>query len=158
MPRIKIKQLDERIATSGLHFGGPLERRKLYPGEIVEFPEGPELDALYATGKIEFTMEPATRPLDFANTREAQLTAPTYKSRGPDEDREIAQARANVSARIAEQSDAQPLAESPADDTQPKRAESSPADTEPKPSSARNRRAARRAAAKGASRGQEATA
>lgn len=143
MPRIKIKQLDTRVATSGMHFGGPPERRKLFPGEVVDLPEGELLEALFATGKIELTLDPVTRPLDYKNVREAKLTAPTFKSRGPDEDHEIAKAFADVAERLK------------AGEEQPVEVESSPAEEQKKP---RNRRAARRAAAQGAASGQEATA
>ncbi len=158
MPRIRIKQLDERVATSGLHFGGGRERRKLAPGEIVDIPEGELLDAVWATGKVEYTLDPATRPLDFLNSREAALTSPTFKSRGADDDREIAQAHAAVAARIAEVSDAQSKpTESPAADTQRADAAPMPADESATPPR-RNRRAARRAAVQEATSGQEATA
>lgn len=144
MPRVKIKQLEDRIATAGLHFGGPRERRKLHPGEVVEIPEGELFDIMWATGKLEMTPDPATRPLDYATPREAQITAPTYKSRGPDEDAEIEAALDAVAARLAEESDVQPKTESPAKDSKPK-AKKPPV----------NRRAARRARIND---GQEATA
>lgn len=156
MPRVKIKQLDERTATAGLHMGGGPERRKLHPGEIIEIPEGELFDTLWATGKLELTMDPVTRPLDFLNAREAAITSPTFKSRGPDEDREIEKAWADIEARMSESSKVQPQAESPADDSPPEpTVESGPAEPPAKP---RNRRAARRAKAKAAQHGQEATA
>lgn len=152
MPRIKIKQLEDRVATSGLHLGGGPGRRKLHPGEVIEIPEGELFDTLWATGKLELTMDPVTRPLDFSDYREGQLTSPTFKSRGPDEDREINEAWARVRARMAEQSEVPPEAESPAADEQP---DAGPVDPPPK---ATNRRAARRAARKAAHSEQEATA
>lgn len=107
MPNIKIKQLDERVATSGIHFGGPATRRKLMPGEVVEitddmaFEDGSNmLDALMATGKIELTMEAVNRPLDFANEREATLTMPTFRLRGEDDERAVAAAKAAVAERL----------------------------------------------------------
>lgn len=147
MPRIKIKQLDDRVATSGLHLGGGLERRKLQPGEIVEIPEGELFDTLWETGKVELTMDEVTRPLDYANYREAVLNSPTFRSRGPDEDREVAEARAAVEARMEQTSEVQSETESPADDTPPQVQEP------PK-----NRRAARRAAVQAARNEQEVTA
>ncbi len=142
MPRVKIKQLEDRIATAGLHFGGPKVRRKLHPGEVVEIPEGDLFDQLWATGKLELTMDPVNRPLDYASDREAQITAPTYKTRGPHEDAEVDAAHAAVAERLL--SDAQPVkTESPAKDPKPKRKKTT------------NRRAARRARIND---GQEATA
>lgn len=145
MPRVKIKQLDDRVATVGLHFGGARERRKLHPGEVVEIPEGDLFEIMWATGKLELTHDPVNRPLDYATPREAQITAPTYKSRGPHEDAEIEAALDAVAARLSEQeSDVQPKTESPAKDSKPK-VKKPPA----------NRRAARRARIND---GQEATA
>lgn len=156
MPRVKIKQLDDRVATAGMHMGGPIERRKLHPGEVVEIPEGNLLDALWQTGKLEMTLDPANRPLEFENAREAQLTSPTFKSRGPDEDRQIAEAHAAVAARLAETtSDVPDETGSPADGSQPD-ASDDPVPAEK--STASNRRAQRRAALQGAERGKEAAA
>ena len=111
MPNIKIKQLDERVATSGIHFGGPATRRKLMPGEVVEitddmaFEDGSNmLKALMETGKIELTLEAVNRPLDFADEREAALTMPTFRSRGEDDERAVRVARAAVANRIREAS------------------------------------------------------
>ena len=163
MPRLMIKQLGDSIATAGLFMGGGPERRKLQPGEIVEIPEDFEpgmyegeglLNALWGTGKVEMTLDPATRPIDFENTREAQITSPTFKSRGPDEDIEIEKVQVAIKARMAQPSDAQPSADSPADDSQPDQSDDSiPAavDTAPPP----NRRAARRAASQALERGAE---
>lgn len=148
MPRIKIKQLDERIATSGVHFGGSEARRKLHPGEVVEVPEGALLSALLATGKVELTLDPVNRPLDYASEREAKLTAPTFKPRDNDETAEMEKARAAVAARIAKSSEAPPVT-TRAEDRQPQ-----PVTDEP----VRNRRATRRAAIhKAADSEQEAT-
>lgn len=149
MPRIKIKQLEERIATSGVHFGGPPERRKMHPGEIVDLPEGELLDAILATGRVELTMAPATRPLDYASEREAKITAPTFKPRDDAEAAEMENAREAVASRMAESSKAPPVAESPAEERQPAPASSKKSG---------NRRAARRAAVqKAAHSEQEAT-
>ena len=149
MARIKIKQLDERIATSGVHFGGPPERRKLHPGEVVEMDENSELfKGIWATGKVEITPEPATRPLDYASPREAQLTAPTYKPRDPSDALEMDNARTAVADRMANVSTAPPVADSPAEESEP----------ESEPAAKPNRRAARRAALKAATDGQKATA
>ena len=148
MPRVKIKQLDDKVATAGLHFGGPRERRKLHPGEVVEIPEGELLDQLWATGKLEMTLDPVTRPLDYATPREAQITAPTYKSRGPHEDAEIAAAHEAVALRLSE-AQSNDTTESPAADEP----EAKPTKKVSKKSP--NRRASRRARR---AHGQEATA
>lgn len=109
MPNVKIKQLDTRVSCSGIHMGGGRERRKLYPNEIIALPEDFEAGehggeslfaALWKTGKLEITPEAATRPIDFANEREAMLTSPYYRSRGPSEDAEISKAFENVEARL----------------------------------------------------------
>lgn len=109
MPRIKIKQMGNAIATSGIHLGGGQERRKLEPGEVLELDEDLLMDdgrslfhALWETGKIELTPEPATRPLDYANVREAKLTSGNFKSRGPDDDAAQAKAVADVRERMLE--------------------------------------------------------
>jgi len=108
MPRIKVKQMDERTATVGVHFGGAPVRRKLHPGEIVEIDEDFEagkygggeqslLQTILATNRVEITLDPANRPLDYPDEDAARYTAPTYKSRGPEDDVIIAEAfeRAN---------------------------------------------------------------
>ncbi len=164
MPRLKIKQLETRIATAGLFMGGDNKvRRKLQPGEIIDVPEDFEtgmydgkglFDAMWATGKVEMTPDAATRPIDFLDDREARHTSPTFKPRGADEERQVEQARAAVAARMDELS----TAHSPADDSQPKPVtDSSPAITEDPPP-VTNRRAQRRAAARGAASGSEVTA
>lgn len=118
MPRIKIKQMDERVASSGVHMGGKVERRKLYPGEVVNLPEDFEagkydhgqslFELLFATGKIEITNEPVTRPLEYASEKEALMTAPTYRPHDDTEIRDIAE----IQQRIAQE-----LNESDSDDT-----------------------------------------
>lgn len=127
MARIKIKQLDLRTATAGISLGGDRRRRKLQPGEVVDIPDsmmadnGKEglLDTLYATNKIELTPESITRPLEFETEREAQLTAPTFKPRGPDEAKERDEAISRVAARVEAINSApraHSAAESPADE------------------------------------------
>jgi len=166
MPRICIKQLDDRIATAGLFMGGNNQvRRKLQPGEVVDISEDFEpgmydgqglLDALWGTGKVEMTLDAATRPVDFADARQAKLSSPTFKSRGPDDDIAVEKARAAVTARLVEMSNAQlpsVEADSPADDKQPDDTDDSPVATETRPPT--NRRAARRAATQAAVSGSE---
>ena len=126
MSRIKIKQLDERVATSGLHMGGGPERRKLEPGEVIDIPDDlriPDgrslLDVLWKTGKVDLTRDPVTRPLDYANYREGLLCSPNFKPRDNSEENEMLQVRAKVEAGLNElESDApeeyDPV--SPADD------------------------------------------
>ncbi len=165
MPRVKIKSLDNRTATAGQHFasGNPL-RRKLQPGEVVDIPESEVFspkddrllfDVLWATGKLEITPEPATRPLDYASVQEAKFCAPTFRPRGPDEIILMDKARADVAARLAETSEVPAETGSPADDKPA--AESSAATQKVAPAPVRkqkpaapNRRVARRAAAQDA--------
>ena len=151
MARLKIKQLDERVATSGVHLGGGPERRKLHPGEVIDIPEDFEdgqhagkslFEAVWETGKVELTHDPVTRPIDFRDEREGKLTAPTFRSRGPDDDRAIAEAKSAVAERLA-------ATERPS--------ETAPADPPPEPE-AKNRRAQKRIAARKRSDGQEAAA
>ena len=158
MPRVKIKQLDERVSTNGLHMGGGPERRKLEPGEVVDIPEEfllpdgrPLLEVLWATGKLEITLDPVTRPIDFEDYREATLCRPAFKPRAPSDALDMDKARAAVAARLAEPvSEAPESPDSPVDDQ---------LDTEPEatapPTTARNRRAERRAALQAAERGAE---
>lgn len=160
MPRIKIKQLDERVATNGLHMGGGPERRKLEPSEVIEISEDfllddgqGLLDVLWKTGKLEMTLDPVTRPLDYLNYREATLCAPAYKPRDPSDEEEMNRAREAVALRMNEaESEAPPIADSPADDTLDD-SEPEVAATEAVPPTARNRRAERRAALQAAQSG-----
>jgi len=122
MPSLKIKQMDDRIATAGIHLGGTAARRKLEPGEVLAFAEDdPLFIALNDSPLTELTMAPATRPLDYPNYRIAKLCSPTFRSRGPDEDIEVDKANALVADLMASgepiQVDADPFtgtAESPA--------------------------------------------
>lgn len=158
MPRVKIKQMDERVATNGLHMGGDSARRKLEPGEVIDIPEDfllddgqPLLDLLWKTGKLEMTLDPVTRPIDFESYREAALCSPTFKPRDPSEEVEMTNARAAVAARLESVSEAPITTDSPADDvldTEPE----APA-VVPNPPTAKNRRAERRAALQAAQRG-----
>jgi len=161
MPRLKIKQLEDKIATAGLFMGGGPVRRKLQPGEVIDVPEDFEsgmydgkglLDAMWGTGKVEMTLDAVTRPIDFDTEREAKLTSPTFKSRGPDEDIEIDKARVAVAARLAETSDTPLKSGSPVDDKQPEPSDDPPAALGIPPV---NPRAARRAALQAAERGSE---
>lgn len=142
MSLIQIKQLNERVATAGLHMGGDGCRRRLEPGEIVEIPDdmvmedGDNLmEALWATGTIDLVPPntPATRPLDYENLREAKLCSPTFKVRDPTDQRDMDKARAKVAARLLEQQSAPP----------PKKKADSP-DADAPPPTPRSRRAARR--------------
>ena len=131
MPRIQVKTLDERVATAGIHMGGGPERRKLEPFEVVEIEEGftlPDgsnlLDILWATGKIELTMDPPTRPLDYASPREARICSPTFHARGFDEERERDKALAAVALRLEKpvsEPEIEPVQDTPAKPTQPAR-------------------------------------
>lgn len=124
--RIKIKQLEERVSTSGLHMGGDERRRKLEPGEIVEIPEDMEhmglnlCDILFNTGKVEITREPINRPLDYESYRQARLCSPTFKPRGPDEEIEVENALAQVASLLTGLEEVAPEATgSPATERQP---------------------------------------
>ena len=136
MPRVKIRQLEERIATKGLHFGRDPCMRKLQPGEVVDIPEGDFLEMLWSTGKLELTRDPVTRPLRYESEREARLCSPTFKPRDPSEEAERDRALLEVDARLA----GVPRDE----DESPATGLLSPAEDKPVPS--HNRRAARRAA------------
>lgn len=108
MPHVKIKQLEERVATQGVHLGGGPERRKLVPGEVINIPEDLRLsdgrillDTLWETGKLELTRDPVTRPIDYQNYREGRLCAPNFKPRDMAEEKEMERVRAEVAARLA---------------------------------------------------------
>lgn len=142
MARIKIKQLGSVIGTSGVHMGGGPERRKLEPGEVVEIPEDllmkdgrPLLGALYETDRIELTPEPVTRPLDFANVREAKLTSTNFKPRSPDEEREQELAHAAVELRVQDVRVPAPVTE-----PEPAPKQAAPGPTTKKASTRRQRR------------------
>lgn len=159
MPRIKIRQLDERVATNGLHMGGGPERRKLEPHEVIDLDEDfalPDgtllLEGLWATKKIEMTLDPVTRPLDYESYREAMLCSPTFKPRDPSDEQEMLKARAAVAARLESVSEAPITTDSPADDVLDTEPDPTPA-VEAIPPTAKNRRAERRAALQAAQRG-----
>lgn len=103
MARIKIKQMDDRVATSGIHLGGTAARRKLEPGEVLEFLDesDPLFVALAASEKTELTMDAVTRPLDYPNYAVARYCSPTFRSRGPDEDIEVNAAKETVAQMMA---------------------------------------------------------
>jgi len=166
MPRVRIKQLDTRTATAGIHMGGGVERRKLHPGEVVDIPEDFEagmykgkslFHALWDTGKLELTMDPATRPIDFEDYRQAQLTEPTFKVRGPDEVIEVEQAFEAVASNLAKSSVAPVTTGSPANDKPAPAVDSGPSEDTPVTGTT-NRRADRRAALRAAKHEQKATA
>ena len=145
MPNVRIRQLDERVATTGLHFGLGPKARKLEPGEVVDIPEGDLFDAMWDTGKLELTRDPVTRPLEYDNEREARLCSPTFKPRGPDEVDAQERALKTVSERLAQlevASEAPTANDSPATEVQHKT--SVPPELPP----VSNRRAARRRAAR----------
>ncbi len=149
MPKIKVKQMDDRIASQGVHMGGDMKRRKLEPGEVVYIPDDFEVDgqnlfdALWATGKIELSMEDATRPLDYETYEEARYCSPSFKAREPSEERDSELAREAVAARLAEPAEAEPEIEETDDAPAP-------------PPAARAKRAQRRATARGKKNGEKA--
>lgn len=108
MPNLKIKQLDDRVSTSGVHMGGGPERRKLEPGEIVAISEDVLTEGgrvlahvLMETGKLEITLEDATRPLDYESYREAELCAPNFRPHDTSEEAEAREAAIAVARRLA---------------------------------------------------------
>lgn len=157
MSLIKIKQLEERVATAGLFMGSPDNpehfRRKLEPGEIVEIPDdmvfGPDgdnlMDGLWQTGHIDMvppSVQP-TRPLDYDNKREAQLCSPTFKPRDPTDERDMHKARAKYQAQLDEQYST---------------AEDPPPEKKPRSKTPTSRRGMRRARAEAAKHGEAHTA
>lgn len=109
MPCIKIKQMDERVATMGLHMGGPRERKKLEPGEIVFIPDDMEeggenlFDSLWETDKIEIFPGKPTRPLEYASVTEAKLCSPVFRPHDPSEREAMHKAREAVRVRVLEE-------------------------------------------------------
>jgi hypothetical protein len=101
MPNIKVKQLDSRIATQGVHFGMGPETRKLEPGEIVYIDEKSNVfEAIYATGTVEITVEKPNRPLTFKDAREARYCSPTFRPRDAAEVMAVELARIEVAKRV----------------------------------------------------------
>lgn len=144
MPKVRIRQLDERVATAGLHFGLGPKARKLEPGEVVDIPEGEMFDEMWNTGKLELTRDPVTRPLEYENERLARLCSPTFTPRGPDEEIEQQRALDRVAEALSETevvSETETVDDSPATESQ--HAEPVPPELPP----VSNRRAARRRAA-----------
>jgi len=138
MPKIRIKQMDDRIATQGVHMGGDRRCRKLEPGEIVEIPEGELFEGLWDTGRIEMTMDDVTRPLVFETEDEARYCSPSFKAHDPSEERDSAIAREAVAKRLINESVA----------VAPKEPASSVADAKPEAKKAVQRPTNRRAAAR----------
>ncbi len=102
MPNIIIKQLGEKVATSGMHFGMGDATRKLEPGEVVDLPDGDLFDLIWATGKVDLTADPVTRPLTYMDYTEASLCSPSFKARGIDDLQRSEKAREAVALRLAE--------------------------------------------------------
>lgn len=106
MSCIKIKQMDERVATMGLHMGGPATRRKLEPGEAVFVPddleqEGENLfDALWDTGKVELVPGNPTRPFEYENVAEAKMCSPSFKPHDNSETAQMHKTREAVAKRV----------------------------------------------------------
>lgn len=104
---IRIKQFDDKIATSGVFMGGDKCRRKLEPGEIVQIPTALEdsdgnniVDAVMATERVEITRDKPTRPLDYADEHEARYCSPNYRWRDPSDRLAMDKARAAVAERL----------------------------------------------------------
>ena len=102
MVNVKIKQLNDRVATNGVHFGlGPLAR-KLEPSEIVSLDEESDLfETIYATEKVEITVEDPTRPLKFESVDEARFCSPSFRPHDPKEEIVAEKARIKVAERLA---------------------------------------------------------
>lgn len=129
MPNIKIKQMDERIATQGVHFGLGDACRKLEPGEVVTVPKGELFDGIWDTGRVELTPEDPTRPLMYENANEARYCSPSFNPRDPGEERDSQLARAAVAERLANESavkDPEPEPEPVADIKPPKKKAAKP--------------------------------
>lgn len=165
MPLIRIKQLHERVATSGLFMGGTNARRKLEPGEIVEIKEdemveGENLfDMIWNTGMVDLVPDsqgPATRPLDYKDYREAKLCSPNFKPVSATEEREMLAARERVQQRMFQEQSAPPPVEADSPDVDapspPPKKKAARKAVAKKP--AANRRAQRRAAAQEAQHGE----
>lgn len=101
MPNVKIKQLEDRISTQGVHLGGTNIRRKLEPGEVVCL-EGDLFELIYRTDKVEITNDPVTRPLDYESYDEARFCSPNFKPRDNAEKEEAIIAREAVQQRLDE--------------------------------------------------------
>lgn len=143
MPRITIKSMDEKVATMGLHFGGPPEQRKLQPTEVIEFDEDdPLFIAMMDSGKCELTMAPVTRPLIYPDAQTAKFCSPTFKASGPNEQEQVDAAKATIVDLL---SNTPPAAPEP----EPEQ-ESPAAEPEAQSEPSVNPRAARRAAAEAA--------
>ena len=102
---VKIKQLEERVATKGFFFGdapaGKI-RRKLEPGEVVELDMDDELTKqVLASGKVDVTLDPPTRPLDFDNENDAKYSSPSYRPRDNDDERDMLEARDRIAESLA---------------------------------------------------------
>ena len=149
MPKIRIMQLNERVATMGLHMGeaqDPAFRRKLEPGEVVNVDpdimiENSRLDdpvslfdMLWETGLVDVLPDsvPVTRPLDYLNYREGTLCSPSFNANSPTDQTEQQQATARVVKRLALEETPEP---EPDDEDEP----------EPPPKAARGRRGRRTA-------------
>lgn len=100
MPNVKIKQLNDRVASSGVHFGmGPLVR-KLEPSEVVAL-EGELFEMIYGTDKVEITNEKITRPLKYDSELEAKYCSPSFRPLDPSQETECIRAREAVAERLA---------------------------------------------------------
>lgn len=116
MAKVRIKQMDTRVATSGIHLvtNPDLKQlvRKLEPGEVVNIDDDmlcdgdPKqrtlLQVLHDTGKIELVPNtvPVTRPFKYDTPKEAELCSPSFIPREPSEARDRDQAVENVKARL----------------------------------------------------------
>lgn len=117
MPCIKIRQLGDKVACSGLHMSKKPEVRKLEIGEVVDIPAsvpapgsaGPGrpgkkwvslTDFLLATGKVDLTTEAPTRPFAYKDYREAKLCSPSFKPRDDAEKEERDVALSEVRRRL----------------------------------------------------------
>jgi hypothetical protein len=104
MARVRIKQLGDVVATSGLHFNMGPETRKLEPGEVVELPDDVyrKVKTSKAAHALEITDDPVTRPFTFASVDEAKFTSPTFRPRSVDDVEGQRDALAAVARRLAE--------------------------------------------------------
>lgn len=111
MPNIRIKQMEDRTAAAGIHFGLGRETRKLEVGEVVALEDGDLFDAVMATGKVELTADPVTRPLTYADANEAAICSPSFKIRSDNDEAERNATLAAVAERLAQEGHAPKLPE-----------------------------------------------
>lgn len=104
MVNVRIKQLEERSSTAGFFFGDAATgkfRRKLEPGEVVAVDADDTIvKQAMSSGKLELTLDTATRPLDFDTDKEARFTSPRFRPRDENEAAEAERVREAVAVKL----------------------------------------------------------